>query len=65
VSIPTPAGGTGCLRAWCFGGLLRNFSPETAGLLWGALFAWTGSLVPGILSHALWDVLMFVLVPLQ
>lgn len=36
-----------------------------AGLAWGALFLWTKSLLPGILSHALWDVLMFVLFPLQ
>jgi hypothetical protein len=36
-----------------------------AGCVWGSLFLWTGSLVPGILSHALWDVLMFVVLPLQ
>lgn len=36
-----------------------------AGLGWGALLLWTGSLVPSIVSHALWDVLMFVLLPLQ
>ncbi|MEN3027585.1 MAG: CPBP family intramembrane glutamic endopeptidase [Chlorobiota bacterium] len=36
-----------------------------AGMAWGALFLWTGSLIPGIISHALWDVLMFVLLPLQ
>ncbi|MCS7170658.1 MAG: CPBP family intramembrane metalloprotease, partial [Candidatus Kapabacteria bacterium] len=36
-----------------------------AGMAWGALFLWTGSLIPGIVSHALWDVLMFVVLPLQ
>lgn len=35
------------------------------GLAWGGLFLWAGSLVPGILSHALWDVLVFVVLPLQ
>ncbi len=36
-----------------------------AGLVWGLLFLWSGSLLPGILSHALWDVAVFVLLPLQ
>jgi membrane protease YdiL (CAAX protease family) len=52
------------VHAWS-GNLPLLLAAFTAGLLWGALFAWTGSLVPGIISHALWDVLMFVLVPLQ
>jgi len=34
------------------------------GLVWGALYQLTGSLVPGIVSHALWDVLIFVILPL-
>ena len=34
------------------------------GLVWGALYQFTDSLVPGIISHALWDVLIFVILPL-
>lgn len=34
------------------------------GLAWGALYQWTGSLWPGIISHALWDALVFVWLPI-
>jgi membrane protease YdiL (CAAX protease family) len=34
------------------------------GLYWSLLRAWTGSLVPGLLSHLVWDFLVFVLRPL-
>jgi membrane protease YdiL (CAAX protease family) len=34
------------------------------GLFWSALRAGTGSLVPGLVSHLLWDALVFVLRPL-
>jgi len=33
-------------------------------LVWGALYARTRSLWPGIISHAVWDVAIFVLLPL-
>jgi len=34
------------------------------GLVWGELYQLTDSLIPGIISHALWDVLIFVILPL-
>jgi len=34
------------------------------GLVWGSLYKWTHSLVPGIVSHVLWDLMIFVLIPL-
>ena len=34
------------------------------GLYWSLLRAWTGSLLPGLLSHLVWDFLVFVLRPL-
>jgi len=34
------------------------------GLVWGTLYQRTDNLVPGIISHALWDVLIFVILPL-
>jgi len=33
------------------------------GLAWGSLYKYTNSLVPGIVSHVLWDVMIFVLFP--
>lgn len=35
------------------------------GLFWGIMYLKTGSLFPGIISHALWDVLIFVIIPLN
>jgi membrane protease YdiL (CAAX protease family) len=52
------------VHAWS-GNLPLLLAAFTAGLLWGALFAWTGSLVPGIISHGLWDILVFVVAPFQ
>lgn len=34
------------------------------GLYWSLLRAWTGSLLPGLLSHLVWDFLVFILRPL-
>jgi hypothetical protein len=34
------------------------------GLVWGGLYKMTNSLVPGIVSHVLWDLMIFVLLPL-
>lgn len=34
------------------------------GLYWGLLFQWEKNLIPLIISHALWDVLIFVLFPM-
>jgi len=33
------------------------------GLVWGSLYKFTNSLVPGIVSHVLWDLMIFVLIP--
>ena len=35
------------------------------GLVWGSLYKFTGSLTPGIVSHVLWDLMIFVLIPLH
>ena len=35
-----------------------------AGGAWGALYAWQGRLLPVVLSHALWGVLVFLVLPL-
>jgi len=34
------------------------------GLAWGAIYQRTNSLVPGIISHVIWDILIFVVLPL-
>lgn len=34
------------------------------GLVWGYLYKKTGSLVPAVISHVLWDLLIFVVAPL-
>lgn len=52
------------VHAWS-GNLPLLVAAFVLGIAWGGLFLWTGSLVPGILSHALWDVLVFVVIPLQ
>ncbi|UCH11469.1 MAG: CPBP family intramembrane metalloprotease [Fidelibacterota bacterium] len=36
-----------------------------AGLFWGAMFIKYGSVWPGIISHALWDVAIFVIWPID
>ena len=35
------------------------------GLYWGLLFQWEKNLIPLIISHALWDFLIFVLFPMK
>lgn len=35
------------------------------GVFWGLLFAVTGNLWPCIISHAVWDVVIFILLPIQ
>ena len=35
-----------------------------AGGAWGALYAWQGRLLPVVVSHALWGVLVFLVLPL-
>jgi membrane protease YdiL (CAAX protease family) len=52
------------VHAWS-GNLPLLLAAFVAGLFWGGLFIWTGSLVPGIISHGLWDILVFVVAPFQ
>ena len=33
------------------------------GLVWGSLYKFTNSLVPGIVSHVLWDLMIFIILP--
>jgi uncharacterized protein len=35
------------------------------GLFWGAMYLRYGSVWPGLISHAVWDVMIFVVIPLQ
>ncbi len=35
----------------------------TAGIFWGLLYAWQKNLIPVIISHALWSVTVFLLLP--
>lgn len=35
----------------------------TAGIFWGLLYVWQKSLIPVIISHALWSVTVFLLLP--
>lgn len=35
------------------------------GLIWGTLYELTGSLTPGIVSHVLWDLMIFLFLPLR
>jgi len=37
----------------------------TCGLFWGGVFALTGSLVPVLISHMIWDPLIFTILPIR
>ncbi len=37
----------------------------TAGIFWGMVYLWQKSLIPVIISHALWSVTVFLLLPLH
>ena len=52
------------VHIWSFNFMLV-MAALVAGLFWGLLFVRTGSLWPGIISHALWDVAIFILWPIQ
>jgi membrane protease YdiL (CAAX protease family) len=52
------------VHVWAFNFMLI-MAALVAGLFWGLLFVRTGSLWPGIISHALWDVAIFILWPIQ
>jgi membrane protease YdiL (CAAX protease family) len=53
----------GLVHLWARNGMLL-LAALLCGLFWGWLYRRTGSLWPGIISHALWDVLIFILLPL-
>jgi membrane protease YdiL (CAAX protease family) len=52
------------VHIWAFNFMLV-MAALVAGLFWGLLFVRTGSLWPGIISHAVWDVAIFILWPIQ
>lgn len=52
------------VHIWSFNFMLI-MAALVAGLFWGLLFVRTGSLWPGIISHALWDIAIFILWPIQ
>ena len=47
------------------GNLTLILAAFTCALYWGGLYAWRGSLVPVLVSHMLWDPLIFVLLPMR
>lgn len=46
------------------GNVMLVVAAGAAGLVWGLLYLRTGRLWPGILSHVLWDLTVFLLLPL-
>jgi membrane protease YdiL (CAAX protease family) len=36
-----------------------------AGAFWGAMYLWTGRIAPVVVSHVLWDVTVFLLLPFR
>lgn len=47
------------------GNLMLVLAAFVAGLGWGLLLLWRRSVVPGIISHSLWTVMIFLLFPLN
>ncbi len=47
------------------GNLMLVVAAATAGFFWGWMYLRYGRLLPNIISHALWDVAVFVLFPIQ
>ncbi len=54
----------GGVHLWAFNFMLL-MAALVAGLFWGAMLLRYGSVWPGIISHALWDVAIFVIWPIQ
>ena len=46
------------------GNIMLVVAATVAGGAWGALYAWQGRLLPVVLSHAVWGVLVFLVFPL-
>ncbi len=54
----------GLVHVWA-GNLMLLLAALTCGFFWGWLYQREEELVPVIISHALWDVLIFVVIPVQ
>lgn len=52
------------VHVWSFN-LMLIAAAGLCGVFWGLLFALTGNLWPCIISHAVWDVIIFILLPIQ
>ena len=52
------------VHVWSFNPMLL-VAAAVCGLFWGAVFARCKSVWPGLVSHALWDVTIFVMLPIQ
>ncbi|MCL2886239.1 MAG: CPBP family intramembrane metalloprotease [Betaproteobacteria bacterium] len=50
------------VHVWAFNFMLLA-AALVCGLFWGALYRWRKNLAPVIVSHALWDVAIFILFP--
>jgi membrane protease YdiL (CAAX protease family) len=52
------------VHVWSFN-LMLIAAAGLCGAFWGLLFAVTGNVWPCIISHAVWDVVIFILLPIQ
>ncbi len=52
------------VHVWSFNFMLLG-AALVCGLAWGAIYARSRSVWPGLISHALWDATIFVLLPIQ
>jgi uncharacterized protein len=52
------------VHIWSFN-LMLLAAAFFCGLIWGLMYLYFGSIRPGLISHAVWDVLIFVLFPLN
>lgn len=54
----------GLVHIWSFNFMLIA-AAMVCGVFWGFLFKKYGSVWPGLISHAVWDVVIFVILPVQ
>ncbi len=47
------------------GNLMLVLAAAVCGLYWGVLYLWTGSLLINVVSHTVWDLVVFLLLPLR
>ncbi len=52
------------VHIWAFN-LMLFFAALICGFFWGWMFMRFKNVLPGLISHAIWDVLIFILIPLQ